>query len=154
MLFRLRNSLSPTGDSLVPKRVRTMWLASSHSHAFLIHLWELSTMRSSGRPIRFLRIVTSTNRGKNCQCPCINISINIEVNHFIRQKQAFNSTRIYRRHGTMSPEKISKLTRSWLLIWKVPVPLYRKVTPVLEFLFPAKRSTLLAIAVEWKLVFV
>ena len=74
-----------------------------------------------------------------------------EVNHFIRQKQAFNSTRKF--IGGMLPrhesEKIPKLTRSWF-----PVSWNRKVAPVLEFPIPAERSTLLAIVVEWKLVFV
>ena len=110
MLFGLRNSLSPTGDSLVPKWVRTTWLASHHSHGFLIHLSELFTTCSSGRPIRFLRIVTPTGRGKTAHAVdahaliVANVDSHVrwklfllclifEVNHFIRQKQAFNSTR-------------------------------------------------------------
>ena len=122
MLFGLRNSLSPTGDSLVPKRVRTTWLASRHSHAFLIHLSELFTTRSSGRPIRIPRIVTPTGRGKtahavNAHAPAAvgNVDSQMKVISVVSDiwSQSFYSTeasfhfnsKIYRRHGTMSPRK-------------------------------------------------
>ena len=132
MLFGgLRNSLSPTGDSLVPKRVRTTWLASRYSHAFLIHLSELFTTGSSGRPIRFPRIVTPNGRGKtahavNAHAPVGNVDSHVkwklfllclifEVNHFIRQKQAFISTRKFiggmvpwvRENSEVNPKLIS-----------------------------------------------
>ena len=115
----------------MPKRVRTTWLASRHSHAFLIHLSELFTTRSSGRPIRFPRIVTPTGRGKtahavNAHAPVGNVDSHVrwklfllcmifEVNHFIRQKQAFISTRKFigglvpwvRENSEVNPKLIS-----------------------------------------------
>ena len=117
MLFGLRNSLWPTGDSLVPKRVRTTWLASRHSHAFLIHLSELFTTRSSGRPIRFPRIVTPTGREKTVhavRCPCtsrkcrfsrqmkvISVVSDIWNQSFYSTEASFQfNSKIYRRHVT------------------------------------------------------
>ena len=117
MLFGLRNSLWPTGDSLVPKRVRTTWLASRHSHAFLIHVSELFTTRSSGRPIRFPRIVTPTGREKTVhavRCPCtsrkrrfsrqmkvISIVSDIWSQSFYSTEASFQfNSKIYRRHVT------------------------------------------------------
>ena len=135
------------------------------------HRSELFTTRSSGRPIGFLRIVTPhTGRGKTAHAVDAHelivaivdshirwklflLCLIFEVNHFIQQKQAFNSTRKFiRGHGTMSPRKLRRKPK--VDFRKVPVPWYRKVAPVLEFPFPAERSTLLAIVVEWKLVFV
>ena len=137
MLFKLQNSLSPTGDSLVP-RVCTTWLASCHSHAYLIHLSELFTTRSSGRPIRFLRIVTPTGRGKtvhaiNAHALIVaNVDSHVrwklfllclifEVNHFIWQKQAFNSTRKFiggmvpwlRENFEVNPKLITLFGKFW-----------------------------------------
>ena len=72
---------------------------------------ELFTTRSSGRPIRFLRIVTPhTGRGKTAHAVDAHelivaivdshirwklflLCLIFEVNHFIQQKQAFHSTR-------------------------------------------------------------
>ena len=117
MLFGLRNSLWPTGDSLVPKRVRTTWLASRHSHASLIHVSELFTTRSSGRPIRFPRIVTPTGREKTVhafRCPCtsrkcrfsrqmkvISVVSDIWSQSFYSTEASFQfNSKIYRRHVT------------------------------------------------------
>ena len=137
MLFGLRNSLWPTGDSLVPKRVRTTWLASRHSHAFLIHLSELFTTRStvgqsdcpeSSHPPAVRKLSTPSdahalvgNVDSHVRWKLFLLCLIFEVNHFIRQKQAFNSTRkIYRRHVTeawvrknfeVNPKLISSLMK-------------------------------------------
>ena len=88
----------------------------------LIQLSELFTTPSSGRPIRFLRIVTPTGRGKTAhavnahansskcrfsrQMKVISVVSDIWCPSFIRQKQAFNiNSKIYRKHGTVSPRK-------------------------------------------------
>ena len=132
---------------------------------------ELFTTRSSGRPIRFLRIVTPhTGRGKTVHAVDAHelISSNCRFSHQMKVipvvsdiwSQSFYSTeasfpfnpKIYRGHGTMSPRKLRSKPK--VDFRKVPVPWYRKVAPVLECPFPAERSTLLAIVVEWKLVFV
>ena len=130
---------------------------------------ELFTTRSSGRPIRFLRIVTPhTGRGKpahavdahellvaivdsHIRWKLFLLCLIFEVNHFIQQKQAFNSTRKF--IGGMVPWVGENCEVNPKLI-SGKLPWYRKVAPVLEFPFPAERSTLLAIVIEWKLVFV
>ena len=108
----------------VPKRVRTTWLASRHSHAFLIHLSELFTTRNSGRPIRFPRIVTPTGREKTVhavRCPCtsrkcrfsrqmkgISVVSDIWSQSFYSTEASFQfNSKIYRRHvyRGMSPRK-------------------------------------------------
>ena len=160
MLLGLRNSLWPTGDSLVPKRVRTTWLASRHPHAFLIHVSELFTTRSSSRPIRFTRIVTPTGREKTVhavRCPCTSrkcrFSRQMKVISVVSDiwSQSFYSTEASFQFNSKiyQSEKIPKWTRSWF-----PVSWNSKVAPLFEFPIPAERSTLLAIVVEWKLVFV
>ena len=127
MLFGLRNSLWPTGDSLVPKRVRTTWLASRHSHAFLIHLSELFTTRSSGRPIRFPRIVTPTGREKTVhavRCPCtsrkcrfsrqmkvISVVSDIWSQSFYSTEASFQFNSKVRENSEVNPKLISGLLK-------------------------------------------
>ena len=99
---------------------------------------------------------------ENWPCPWTNSS-NCRFSHQMKVipvvsdiwSQSFYSTeasfqfnpKIYRGHGTMSPRKLRSEPK--VDFQKVPVPWYRKVAPVLEFPFPAERSTLLAIVGCW-----
>ena len=116
----------------------------------LILLSELFTTRSSGRPIRFLRIVTPTGRGKTAHAVNAHALIVANVDSHVRWK-LFLLCLIFYVHQLFDRSKLSILTRKFIgsmVPWvqenfKVPFPWYRKVAPVLEFPFPAERSTLL-----------
>ena len=108
-----------------------------------IQLSELFTTRSSCRPIRFLRIVTPTGRGKTAHAVNAHALIVANVDSHVRSKP-FLLCLIFDVHHLFDRSKLSILTRKFIgsmVPWvqenfEVPVPWYRKVAPVLEFPFP------------------
>ena len=156
MLFRLRNSLLPTGDSPVPKRVRTTWLASRHSHAFLIHyrncllrvvaVGQSDSSESSHPPavgkLPTPSMPTNSNSGKcrfSRQMKVISVVSDIWSQSFYWTEASFQfNSQIYRSHGTMSPRKFLSKPEVDFLIWKVPVPWYRKVAPRIGIPVPSQ----------------
>ena len=79
----------------------------------LIHLSELFTTRSSGRPIRFLRIVTPTGRGKTAHAVNAHALIVANVDSHVRWK-LFLLCLIFDVHHLFDRSKLLILTQKFI----------------------------------------